>query len=125
MYAGLKDYEKSLPNFLELLRQNRNLFIFPEGSINRKGNGPKEAKGGVAFLADRMNTPIVPIGISGMYGMSFASFFMRKRKITVAFGAPIFQEELKSVVPRDPADVVGVYKKEAQYVMDRIAGMIQ
>jgi 1-acyl-sn-glycerol-3-phosphate acyltransferase len=125
VYAGLKDYEKSLPNFIELLRQNRNLFIFPEGGINRKGTGPGEAKGGIAYLAEKMNSPIVPIGISGMYGMSFAAFFARKRKIRVTFGAPIFQNEIKSVIARGPADDVGIYKKEAQYVMDKIAAMIQ
>ena len=125
VYAGLKDYEKSLANHIELLRQNRNLFIFPEGGINRKGNGVREAKGGVAYLAEKMNSPIVPIGISGMYGMSFADFFMRKRKIRVTFGAPIFQDELKSAVVRGEVGDIAVYKKEAQYVMDKIAGMIQ
>jgi len=125
VYAGLKDYEKSLPNHIELLRQNRNLFIFPEGGINRIGTGVREAKGGIAYLAEKMNSPIVPIGISGMYGMSFADFFMRKRKIRVVFGAPISQEEIKSVIHRNGADTIGVYKKEAQYIMDKIAAMIQ
>ena len=124
VYAGLKDYEKSLPNHIELLRQNRNLFVFPEGGISRTGK-VSEAKGGIAFLAEKFGSPIIPIGISGVYHMSLSDFFMRRRHIRVTFGAPILQSELKSAVPRGESDDPGAYKKEAQYVMDRITVMIQ
>ena len=123
VYPGLKDYEKSLPHHLELLRENRNLFIFPEGGISKTG-APGEAKGGVAFLAERSNSPIVPVGVKGVYGMSISDFLMRRRRIQVAFGAPIYQEKLKSAVDRGDAGDMSVYKREARFVMNEIGRLI-
>jgi len=124
VYSGLKDYEKSLVNHSHLLKRGRNLFFFPEGGISRTG-GVGEAKGGVAYLAEKLNSPIIPIGISGIYGMSASDFFMRRRKIRVTFGAPILQDEIKLAVARSEAHDSCVYKKEARYVMEKIAGMLQ
>ena len=121
--CGFRDYEKSLPNHIELLRRQRNLFVFPEGGISKTGT-IGEAKGGITFLAEKMDSPIIPIGIKGIYGMTLLDFLMRKKRIRVTFGSPILQSELKLVVPRDQSLDPGIYKKEAHYVMKKIADML-
>lgn len=124
VFAGLRDYDKSLINHIELLRIHKNVFVFPEGGISRIGK-PIEPKGGVAYLAERTRSLVVPIGISGLYGMSFYDFIVRRRKVVVTFGTPISQEEIKSMVFRTKNNDISVYKEEAEYIMKKICHMVQ
>jgi len=122
-YSGLKDYEKSLVNHIHLLSAGKNLLIFPEGRITRDGLIQK-AHGGMAYLAERCKRSIVPIGISGAYHISMREFLLRRRKITVTFGKPIDQSELRREVAQKTELGEHVYKEEGEYVLGKIRGLI-
>lgn len=88
--TGFKDYEKSLATHLDILRRGGSMLIFPEGRKTRDGNMQTEAHGGVAYLAAHTECPIVPVRIFGDFNMTLRDFFLRKRKIIVIFGAPLY-----------------------------------
>jgi 1-acyl-sn-glycerol-3-phosphate acyltransferase len=119
IYSGLQDYEKSLINHIQLLKDGKSLLLFPEGRITPDGS-VQSARGGVAYLASRMNCTIVPVAISGAYNMTIADFFLRHRKILIRFGAPIHSDELDITVRQDSHVSENVYKKEAAYIMERV-----
>lgn len=124
IYTGLKDYEKSLVNHTRLLMENKNLFVFPEGRMTLDGN-IQPARGGIAYLAEHTDRPIVPIAIFGVYNMSNKDFFFRKRHIIVRFGKPIYKKELREHVARTLEIGGNVYKEEAQYVMEKIKELLE
>jgi len=92
--VGVKNYERSLKHHIRILEEKHgSICIFPEGRKSKDGN-IGDAKGGVSFLAHRTNTPIVPVAISGVFDMSKTDFLLRKRKVVVQFGEPIYTEKL-------------------------------
>jgi len=92
--VGVRNYERSLKHHIRILEEKRgSICIFPEGGKSKDGT-IGTAKGGISFLAHRTNTPIVPIAIKGVHGMTNKDFFGRRRKIVVEFGEPIHAEEL-------------------------------
>lgn len=111
--GGSKDYERSLAPHIKILQKGGNILIFPEGRKTRDGNIQTEAHGGIAYLASRIGCPVVPVRIFGDFNMTLGDFFLRKRKITVIFGAPIF------IVIESIAD----YKKEAKTVLSAIIAL--
>ncbi|MCE9643864.1 1-acyl-sn-glycerol-3-phosphate acyltransferase [Candidatus Parcubacteria bacterium] len=114
-YSGMKDYEKSLRNHIEILEDGHSLCIFPEGRKTKNGK-LQEGHGGVAFLSHRTGVPIVPVRIRGTYRFSFTPLFSRRRGVTVTFGEPM--------VPAFEQDFsVEKAKQEAQEVMSRIAAL--
>lgn len=80
--------------------------------------------GGVAFLADYADCPIIPVVISGTSDMTLQNFFDRERHIKVQFGKPIFQKELKAVLPINHTVGEDIYKKQAQYIMEKMEEMV-
>jgi 1-acyl-sn-glycerol-3-phosphate acyltransferase len=69
---------------LKLLRSNENLGLFPEGTRNRT-DAPLPVKGGVAMMAYRTETPILPITIDSTY-----KFF---GPIRIVYHDPIYLED--------------------------------
>ncbi|NIQ00203.1 MAG: hypothetical protein GWM98_07040, partial [Nitrospinaceae bacterium] len=86
---GTRDYEQSLAAHIEILSCGRSIQIFPEGkkSIDGVIRGP--ARGGVAFLSWRTNTPVVPVAISGAHRTTLTDFFLRRKRYRLTFGKPI------------------------------------
>lgn len=109
--AGFNDYEKSLATHLAILEKGGSVLIFPEGRKTRDGNIQTEAHGGVAYLAHRTGCPIVPLRIFGDFNMTTRDFFMRRRRISVVFGTPIFL----------PENNQKIYKIEASGILSAIA----
>lgn len=101
---GIKDYEQSLASHIKLLKEGKNVAIFPEGHRSKDGS-LSEAKGGVVALAKAANAPIVPVAVSGILRITLKEFLLRKRFVTIRFGKPIFPEELfegyENAVPQD------------------------
>ncbi len=122
-FSGLRDYQKSLSSHINVILHGGSFCVFPEGGITKNGN-IQPARGGMAYLAERTGCPIVPVAISGVYGLSLASFFGRgllgKNKIKINFGKAITQEELNANVP--PSTQLGdnAYKKKGDWVMGRV-----
>lgn len=115
-YKGLRDYEKSLEHHISLLNSKRSLCYFPEGRVTKTGK-LGEAKGGVAFLSKHTQTPIVPVGISGVYKISLADFFLRRRKVIIEFGEPIYLKNKTEAIAEN-------YKKMSEDVMQKIDEII-
>jgi len=87
------DMDTRLHNALQLsayvLRRGKILLVFPEGSRSRDGN-IKEFKKGVGIISKELNIPIVPVAISGTYGMlPSGRRFPKPSRVRVSFGKPI------------------------------------
>lgn len=119
-YSGLKNYEKALKDHVKILFLGGSICIFPEGKITKNGD-INEAKGGVAFLAHRTNTPVIPIGISGLFNMSIKDFIFRRKKVIISFGKPLLPKDIfanvNNITPND-------YKEGAELIMKRVKSLI-
>ncbi len=120
--TGLKDYGQSLFVHRGILNDGGSFCIFPEGGITSDGTLQK-GKGGIAYLAEYADIPIIPVAFSGTYRTYAKDFFLRRRKIIVQFGEPIFQEELKQKIDRSKLGAA-VYKDEANYIVSKIGELI-
>ena len=113
---GQKNYAVALKPHIRLLQKKRSILIFPEGWLNTS-QIPLAAHGGVAFLAHKASTPIVPVTILGISRLTFNEFVLRKRNIVIYFGKPLYSKDIfydsKNVSIDD-------YKKAAQVIMYEI-----
>jgi len=115
------DMDSRLYNALQLsayvLRRGKILLVFPEGSRSRDGS-IKEFKKGVGIIAKELNIPIVPVSISGTYGMlPSGKHFPRPSKVSVSFGRPIHPEgkdydEIVKQLYREVAGLLEAQKTE-------------
>lgn len=78
---------RALLGAIEVLRRGDVLGIAPEGTRSPDGT-LQRAKPGVAFLAARTGTTIVPVAITGTWSMVQDFLRLRRMRIRVAFGAP-------------------------------------
>lgn len=118
--VGLHDYAESLREHSKILLDGGSFCIFPEGGITKDGS-LQPGKGGITYLAELANIPIVPVGFSGVYQTPVKDFFLGKRKVVVNFGKPIYQDELKQ---EKIQSVTNHYKEEACYVMKKIGELL-
>lgn len=79
---------------LKILHQGKVIGIFPEGGISKTGV-IQEGRPGTLLLAQKSNSSILPVFISGTYqALPKQAKFFRKAKIKVIFGNPISYEKL-------------------------------
>lgn len=121
--AGLKNYSLSLINHVNILKDNRNIFVFPEGHITDDGLLGR-ARGGISYLSRETGTTIVPVGISGVYKMTRMDFFCRKRKIKVVFGPPISRSEIDRNINIGNSMPENIYKAESEYILYKIKQLL-
>lgn len=74
----------------ELLKKGLCICIFPEGTRSKTGE-LLPFKKGVALLAMKTGVPVVPAYIMGARD-GFLNWMLRKKKIAIAFGDPIYPE---------------------------------
>jgi len=116
--VGLRDYKKALVNQIRIVNNGRNLCVFPEGRTTPNGI-IQPAKGGVAYLSYLTKVPIIPVRIDGTFRFSAKNFFMRKIKLSVSFGKPIYlSSKDESSIP------VKECKDRANDIMDIIKNMV-
>jgi long-chain acyl-CoA synthetase len=86
-----KDLKTSLQKLAEVLRNGKNLIIFPEGTRSHTGV-LGEFKKSFAILSKELNIPIVPVSISGaMYALPKGSLIPRPfKRIKVTFLKPVY-----------------------------------
>jgi 1-acyl-sn-glycerol-3-phosphate acyltransferase len=111
---GLNDYGASLKNQLAILRDGGSICIFPEGGVTKDGN-MRPAKGGVAHLSYASKLPIIPVRLGGTYKLRLTDFLFCRRKLSIAFGAPIWDVTQAPRIP--PYDV---FKNYAEGIMTQI-----
>ena len=112
--VGLNDYEKSMTHHIEILRDNGSLCIFPEGRITPDGT-IQPAKGGIAYLAHKVDAIIVPVYFSNTFRLSFADLVRRKRHISITFGKSI---KTKDILGSNPT--IDDFKNYANMIMGEI-----
>ncbi|MHC1773955.1 MAG: AMP-binding protein [Lentimicrobium sp.] len=88
-----KDLKESIQKMAEVLKQNRSLIIFPEGTRTLTGE-LGEFKKTFAILSSELNIPIVPVSIAGAFkALPKGSHFPRPRtKIEIDFLKPVYPE---------------------------------
>jgi 1-acyl-sn-glycerol-3-phosphate acyltransferase len=121
VYRGKGDYEQALKNHIELLEAGKSVGIFPTGRMNKTTDWMHdEARGGVAYLAQRTNALIVPVRIGGLEGFSMKKFLQGAFRMRVTFGEPI---EYRDIAPEDDSSGVDEYKAVAKRTVTRIASL--
>jgi 1-acyl-sn-glycerol-3-phosphate acyltransferase len=103
---------------LDVLKQGGIIGMFPEGGIWETGN--KGARTGVAWLSNKANAPVVPIGFGGIAGAIGGIVALKRPIMTMNIGQPI---------PPIGVDVSGKSRKDAleegaNLVMERIQALI-
>lgn len=104
----------SLDDAYDALKKGAVIAIFPEA--RRNGHGPLgNGRTGVARVALRSGTPIVPVGLRGPSGRnslhSLLLYFVAGKRISIAVGKPLFY----------PLDSTQEYPKERLHgIMDEV-----
>jgi long-chain acyl-CoA synthetase len=90
---------ESIVQMSEVLRQGKNVIIFPEGTRS-KDKEMKEFKNMFAILSKAFNIPVVPIAISGSERAAFRFKRIPRpfKKIFVEFLPPIYPNDEESVM---------------------------
>ena len=104
---GKQDIE-STKNSLRVLKENKLLGLFPEGTRNGLEKNGK-VKNGAAYLSLKTGVPVIPVGIKGEYKMF--------SKITLIYGKPLdFKEYYKNTDKE-------VLEKVSKEIMDNIIAL--
>ena len=89
-----KNLKETLQISAKVLKEGKNLVIFPEGARTRDGE-LQEFKKTFAILSKELNIPVVPFGIRGAYeAMPYGSSFPKATPIDIKFFDEIEPEEL-------------------------------
>ncbi|MBC8383136.1 MAG: 1-acyl-sn-glycerol-3-phosphate acyltransferase [Candidatus Cloacimonetes bacterium] len=99
-----------IQKFIQLLRDKKNIIMFPEGS--RKSFS---AKPGIAKIAWETDAPIYTVQIENADDL-WACFF-RKKHLHFIFKKPLFAKEYKSMFKE------GEYRELATFILNRINGI--
>jgi len=88
-----EDSLRSMKEIIEKVRAGETICVFPEGQVSADGQ-PGQDMGFVTFLARRSNLIIQPVNLSGLVGFKteWLPVFLRKRRLTLAFGEPLLVE---------------------------------
>ncbi|PIS30371.1 MAG: long-chain fatty acid--CoA ligase [Candidatus Marinimicrobia bacterium CG08_land_8_20_14_0_20_45_22] len=90
-----RDLKQSLQKLAAVLRDGKNIIIFPEGTRTHTGK-LREFKKSFAILSWELNVPVVPVSIKGAFeALPSGSLFPRPwKKIRVKFHRPIYPGNL-------------------------------
>ena len=86
-----RDLKESLQKLAAVLKENKNIIIFPEGTRTYSGS-LGEFKKFFAILSLEFNVPVIPVSINGaIKALPRGSFFPRPwKKIDVKFLKPVY-----------------------------------
>lgn len=124
VYVGMRDYQASLINHIELLENGKAVCIFPEGKMGMETYRPGEAKAGIGFLAEYTNTDIIPVRLKGLRNINwFKVFFTFSRPvIEVIYKEIVYIDKVLESLKNDEnyKDDIVRYKKIANITMDKV-----
>jgi 1-acyl-sn-glycerol-3-phosphate acyltransferase len=103
---------------LDVLAQGGVLGIFPEGGTWAPGRMPAQL--GVALLSQRGKAPVVPVGISGIYGALGKALKLKRPIMKVRFGKPI--PPFESEAPMQ--ELKQSLQKHADTILDLIFALV-
>jgi 1-acyl-sn-glycerol-3-phosphate acyltransferase len=116
VYSGKGNYKEALITHIAFVKNGYSTCIFPEGHISKDGN-VGEAKGGVMFLSQKTNAPIIPVAIRGALNLNFSDFIRRKRIVRVTICKPIMASNF--LTKYEPKNGL-YYTQQAQIVVQSI-----
>ena len=80
---------KALNWAISMLKHQRLIVLFPEGTRNRDNSGLKKGQIGAALIASKSKATVVPLAIQGTENMqSMLRVLMPKSKIQISIGEP-------------------------------------
>lgn len=90
----LSDLKTSLQKLASVLREKKNIIIFPEGTRTKTGD-IGDFKKTFAILSRELNIPIVPVAIDGAYdALPSGKIFPRPwKKVSVKFHKPVYPSD--------------------------------
>lgn len=123
-YLGIRDYQASLVNHIELLEYGKSVCIFPEGKISVNTFKPGEAKGGIGFLAEYTMTDIIPVTLKGLERISWAKVFTLRRPMVSVEYKDVVRIEYVLRIAKEKGIEAGIETNKfmSQYVMDIVRG---
>ncbi|HEY4499010.1 MAG TPA: lysophospholipid acyltransferase family protein [Candidatus Paceibacterota bacterium] len=124
--VGKQNYEVALAPHIKILQEDKSLCIFPEGVKTRDGN-LQEGRGGATYLSWRTGKPIIPVAICNVWNIGFKNFILRRRFVTISFGAPLYPKDLFVHCRGNPAitEEQNDFSIAAQIVMRKIAELLK
>lgn len=72
----------------KLVDQGTSVLVFPEGRRTTEGN-LQPFRSGIGLLASRLNVPVIPMRMDGLFELKQKQARFAPRKVTVRIGAPI------------------------------------
>jgi len=109
---------KAIKQALAILKENKPLVIFPEGTRSKDKN-LKRGKPGVGFIVSKAKVPVVPAYIEGSFDALPRNVkTLKRRPIKIYIGEPI-KFDTVTTAKRDKE----IYQKISDEVMDRIAAL--
>ncbi|MGB9601364.1 MAG: AMP-binding protein [Limisphaerales bacterium] len=100
------------------LDAGRSILLFPEGTRSITGD-LQQFKPGIGVLAIELDTPIVPVYLSGTYAaLPKGRIFPKSERIEVRFGKPIDFSDLKQQIGKVPT--VELYRAAVARLRERI-----
>jgi len=104
------DLPKALDKVIRVLKDNQKIWIFPEGKRSEDGR-LGQGKRGVAFLQKETGAPVIPVGLTNTFKMFSLRNILKRRRIFVKIGKPIFSLEglsLEQGVNKVMAEIAGL-----------------
>jgi len=102
----------------EAMKTGDSILIFPEGTRTENGS-VGEFKGGALKLAYKLGVPILPVAISGSFGiMRKLSWIVNSKKVKIKIGKPIYFQKNEEVD-------LETYKKAIQDVHAVVAKLLE
>lgn len=119
-YKGMKDFQASLVNHIELLEQQKMVTIFPEGKIYRVPDETAKVYGGIGFLADFTSTDIIPVKFEGLANIPWMKAFLGKRPVVRITYKPLLQIAglMQNTRDKNITEQVEMYRDVAAQVMN-------
>lgn len=119
-YLGMRDYQASLVNHIELLEYGKSVCIFPEGKISVNTFKPGEAKGGIGFLAEYTHTDIIPVTLKGFERIQWGRVFTFQRPTVSVEYKEIVRIETVLRIAKEKGIEEGIETNKfvSQYIMD-------
>ncbi len=105
----------SLRHAQQLLQNGEALVVFPEGEVSQSG-AMNDVLPGAVLIAQRSNTPIIPVGIWGTQHVTPYGKIIPKptwQRVHIHFGAPLHFDDLKSLPKRQARETATQRLKNA------------
>ncbi len=110
---------RSLSEAIAALRRGEKIWIYPEGGLSPDGT-LQQGRRGVAYLHRETKAPVVPVGINGNFGILSPRTLLRKNRVVVKIGKPLFSLDnpgrcsLEAGVEKVMTAIAGLLDSETQ-----------